>query len=228
MKKIICLMLSLIMVMCLCACSFLDEAAGVSPGDNTDTPSPTARPKITYTAEFYRNEGNMWLSVEGSTFNISPNKTKEYMFDTSGSWTFKWETSSVVSVSIDGHNIESCGSTILFYDNRLEKFDMEIPTDVILDSDKNGSINAPGGFSFSDYWRLNYWWITRNQANQKVASRIVLIQSQEGDPLCMFSGDSVSWKVSKDLPKTTEIEIDGKMVYIHRANFSIIDTSLFE
>ena len=227
MKKIIYLVLPLIMIMCLCACSFLDEVAA-SPSGNTYTSSSIEKPKITYMAEFYRNEGNMWLSVEGSTFNISPNKTKEYMFDTSGNWTFKWETSSVVSVSIDGHNIESCGSTILFYDNRLEKLDMEIPTDIVLDSDKNGSINAPGNFSFSDYWRLNYWWITRNQANQKVASRIVLIQSQEGDPLCIFSGDSVSWKVSKDLPKTTEIEIDGKMVYIHRANFSIIDTSLFE
>lgn len=227
MKKVFCLILSLIVVIGLCACGFLDEAM-VSPRENTDIPFSAERPKITYMAEFYRNEGSMWLSVEGSTFNISPNKTKEYMFDTSGAWTFKWETSSVVSVLIDGHNIESCGSTILFYDNRLEKLDMEIPTDIALNSDKNGSINAPGNFSFSDYWRLNYWWITRNQANKKIASRIVLIQSQEGDPLCMFSGDSVSWKVSKDLPKTTEIEIDGKMVYIHRANFSIIDISLFE
>ena len=186
------------------------------------------RPKITYTAEFYRNNGNMWLTVEGSNFDISPNKTKNYMFDTSGNWTYEWETSSVVSIEIDGHNIENCGSTVLFYDNRLEKLDMEIPTEVILDDAENGSIDTPNSFMFSDYWRLNYWWITNNQTNKKIASRMVLIQSQEGDPICMFSGDAVSWKVSKNLPKTTEIEIDGMMVYIHRANFAIIDTSIFE
>ena len=228
MKKIICLVLSLIVAICLCACGSPESVATSAPSKNTTATTFTPTPKITYQAEFYRNDGNMWLSIEGSNFDISPNKTKNYMFDTSGNWTYEWETSSVVSIEIDGNNIESCGSTVLFYDNRLEKLDMEIPTEVILDNSGNGSIDASSSFLFSDYWRLNFWWISHNQANKKVASRLVLIQSQEGDPICMFSGDSVSWKVSKNLPKTTEIEIDDMMVYIHRANFAIIDTSIFE
>lgn len=228
MKKTICLVLSLIIAICLCACGTPEGMATPTLSENTTTMTPMLKSKITYTAEFYRNNGNMWLTVEGSNFDISPNKTKNYMFDTSGNWTYEWETSSVVSIEIDGHNIENCGSTVLFYDNRLEKLDMEIPTEVILNDDGNDSIDTPNSFMFSDYWRLNYWWITNNQANKKVASRVVLIQSQEGDPVCMFSGDAVSWKVSKNLPKTTEIEIDGMMVYIHRANFAIIDTSIFE
>ena len=228
MKKIICLVLSLIVAICLCACGSPESVATSAPSKNTTATALTPTPKITYQAEFYRNDGNMWLSVEGSNFDISPNKTKNYMFDTSGNWTYEWETSSVVSIEIDGNNIESCGSTVLFYDNRLEKLDMEIPTEVTLDDSGNGNIDASSSFLFSDYWRLNFWWISHNQANKKVASRLILIQSQEGDPICMFSGNSVSWKVSKNLPKTTEIEIDGMMVYIHRANFAIIDTSIFE
>ena len=228
MKKIICLVLSLIVAICLCACGVPEGMATSTPSENAMMTVSAQKPKITYQAEFYRNNGNMWLSIEGSNFDISPNKTKNYMFDTSGNWTYEWETSSVVSIEIDGNNIESCGSTVLFYDNRLEKLDMEIPTEVILDNSGNGSIDASSNFLFSDYWRLNFWWINYNQANKKVASRLILIQSQEGDPICMFSGDSVSWKVSKNLPKTTEIEIDGMMVYIHRANFAIIDTSIFE
>ena len=224
MKKIICLALTLIILMfCLCGCEFVDEVMTTSAGEPV-----AASPNITYMAEFYRNNGNMWLSIEGSNFDISPNKTKNYMFDTSGNWTYEWETSSVVSIEIDGNNIENCGSTVLFYDSRLEKLNMEIPTEVTLDDSRNGSIDVPNNFIFSDYWRLNFWWISHNQANKKVASRLILIQSQEGDPICMFAGDSVSWKVSKNLPKTTEIEIDGKMVYIHRANFAIIDTSIFK
>ena len=228
MKKIICLVLSLIVAICLCACGSPESVATSAPSKNTTATTFTPTPKITYQAEFYHNDGNMWLSVEGSNFDISPNKTKNYMFDTSGNWTYEWETSSVVSIEIDGNNIESCGSTVLFYDNRLEKLDMEIPTEVTLDDSGNDSIDASSSFLFSDYWRLNFWWISHNQTNKKVASRLILIQSQEGDPICMFSGDAVSWKVSKNLPKTTEIEIDDMMVYIHRANFAIIDTSIFE
>ena len=228
MKKIICLVLSLIVAICLCACGSPESVATSAPSKNTTATTFTPTSKITYQAEFYHNDGNMWLSVEGSNFDISPNKTKNYMFDTSGNWTYEWETSSVVSIEVDGNNIESCGSTVLFYDNRLEKLDMEIPTEITLDDSGNSSIDTSSSFLFSDYWRLNFWWINHNQANKKVASRLVLIQSQEGDPICMFSGDSVSWKVSKNLPKTTEIEIDGMMVYIHRANFAIIDTSIFE
>ena len=34
--------------------------------------------KITYNATFYDNYGNNWLSVTGSSFDIKPNKIKEY------------------------------------------------------------------------------------------------------------------------------------------------------
>lgn len=75
---------------------------------------------------------------------------------------------------------------------------------------------------------LGYWYWIEKQDNRTVAARIVVIQSQEGDPICMFAGNEVSWSVSRNLPKTTEVIIDGKVVYIHRSNFSIIDTSIFE
>lgn len=44
--------------------------------------------------------------------------------------------------------------------------------------------------------------------------------------ICAYSGDEVYWKVCKDLPKTTKLMIDGKALYIHRANFQIIDKKL--
>jgi len=57
---------------------------------------------------------------------------------------------------------------------------------------------------------------------------VVVIQSQLGDPICAYSGDEVYWKVCKDLPKTTKLMIDGKALYIHRANFQIIDKKLLD
>lgn len=57
-------------------------------------------------------------------------------------------------------------------------------------------------------------------------SRVVIIQSQLGDPICAYSGDDVYYEVCEDLPKTTKLMIDGKALYIHRANFQIIDKEL--
>ena len=55
---------------------------------------------------------------------------------------------------------------------------------------------------------------------------MAVIQSQMGDPLCAYSGKEVYWEVCEDLPKTTKLMIDGKALYIHRANFQLIDREL--
>ena len=57
---------------------------------------------------------------------------------------------------------------------------------------------------------------------------VVVIQSQLGDPICAYSGDKVYWEVCEDLPKTTKLMVDGKALYIHRANFQIIDKELLQ
>lgn len=56
--------------------------------------------------------------------------------------------------------------------------------------------------------------------------QVVVIQSQLRVPVCVYSGDDVYWEVRDDLPKTTKLMIDGKALYIHRANFQIIDKAL--
>ena len=57
-------------------------------------------------------------------------------------------------------------------------------------------------------------------------SRVVVIKSQLGQPIAAFSGDDVYWEVPEDLPKMTKLMIDGKALYIHRANYQIIDKAL--
>ena len=43
-----------------------------------------------------------------------------------------------------------------------------------------------------------------------------------------FSGECFYWVIPEDLPKMTKLMIDGKALYIHRANFQIIDKELIE
>lgn len=222
MKRTISLILASILIILMCSSCEIENSTTIESSDDTV--------QVSYIVEFYDNHGSQWLSVEGTSFNISPNKVKEYSYDSDGSWISQWTTSSVMSITIDNQHIESCGSTIIFYDTSLEKMNIDIPEDITLSKGDSANISSPyDGYNYyEDMWGLGYWYWTEKQANNKVAARIVVIQSQEGDPICMFAGNEVSWSVSRNLPKTTEVIIDGKVVYIHRSNFSVIDTSMFE
>lgn len=229
MKRFVCLLLMFAMAISLCAC-------GMPPSGGTHVAAPSSSDpvsepvKISFMAEFYDNHGSQWLAVEGTSFDIEPNKVKEYAYDSDGYWISQWTTSSVMSITVDNQHIESCGSTVLFYDTRLEKLNLDLPDEITLSQGDSATIYSPyDGYNYwEDRWGLGYWYWTEKQANTAPAARVVIIQSQEGDPICMFAGENVSWSVSRNLPKTTELMIDGKVVYIHRANFSIVDTSIFE
>lgn len=220
MKKIF---LALILLFSLTACSDV-ETTLAQPQTGPDAADP---PKLTFIADFYDNNGGNWLSVEGSTFNISPNKVKEYSWDSDGSWISQWTMSSVMTVEVDGNVVQTCGSTVIFSDTSLKKYDIELPADVDLSDNNQAAISTPSDLRFKDYWTVQYWWYNHQGENQGANRRIVIIQSQTGEPICMYTGNDVTWEVSKNLPKTTLIHIDGKALYIHRANFAIIDTSVF-
>ena len=59
-------------------------------------------------------------------------------------------------------------------------------------------------------------------------SSIIIIKSQMGTPIYAFEGDSVYWSVPDNLPKFTKLTVDGKQLYIHRANFQIVDRVLIK
>ena len=221
--KGIILLTAIIAIIVLCTgCGDIDTTTHMAPAAEDEGE------KLSFVAEFYDNEGENWLNVEGTRFDIAPNKVKMYGYDSSGSWTYWYETSSVVSVDIDGNNIETCGSTVIFYDTQLQKLPIEIPKDITLSEGDSASITSPDDLRWRDNWTLNWWWMSKDLENDNIGSRVVIIQSQEGDPICMFTGDEVYWEVSRNLPKTTEICIDGRMVYVHRANYAIIDTNVIQ
>ena len=170
----------------------------------------------TYECQFYSNSGELFMTAEGKNIKLSPNIVDEYTY--SGEyWEITETMSSVISITIDGKQIESCGSTVLFVEKGL-KPDVEFDTaDIHISSDAEG---------------LGDWAIIAETVNKYKnyfgKGTIVVIQSQLGDPICEYSGDDVYWEVSEDLPKTTKLMVDGKALYIHRANFQIIDKELLK
>ena len=101
MKKIMAVIFTIVLLLNLCACA--DVSTITMDASSSETGDAV---KISYVADFYDNYGDQWLSVEGNSFNISPNKIKEYSYDSDGSWISNWTTSSVMSIDIDGNKID--------------------------------------------------------------------------------------------------------------------------
>ena len=166
----------------------------------------------TYECQFFSNHGQKFMTMSGQKIDINENIVRERIYTDKG-WGYTKTLSSVITVTVDGSEVESCGTTILFIEDGLTPdvdFTMQDITSVaqgILDNTiLANTVN-----------RYKNWF---------GKSRVVVIQSQMGDPIMAFSGDEVYYTVCEDLPKTTKLMIDGHALYIHRANFQIIDKDL--
>ena len=141
--------------------------------------------------------------------DIAGNPVKNTSYDENGKVITGYELSSVITITIDGNEIESCGDTCIFVQKGLTP-DVDFTTETIQSS---GSVLDITSLSA----KLNQY------KNKFGKARVVVIKSQLGNPIMAFSGDSVYWEIPEDLPKMTKLMIDGKALYIHRANFQIID-----
>lgn len=221
MKRIINVISVIIMTLQLSGCGDNHSVTIVSENQEVEQNS------IVYEAMLYDNYGNNFLNFTGNEFTITPNKVKQYGWNTDGSWTSWYDTSSVVTIEIDGNYIQSCGSTVLFKDTRLEM--IEIPSQLSI---KNTEMDDKYALSVNDetfktYLGLTNWWYDMREKGQH-GQKLVLIQSQDGYNIGSFIGNDITWQIADALPKTTKIMIDGLPLYIHRCNFTIIDSGLLD
>lgn len=164
----------------------------------------------------YDNYGNLVLKTSGDKISMSGNKTKSQSYNSDGSTITNYEMSSVVTITIDGNEIQSCGDTCIFVQNGL---DAEVDfSQELIESSTDGDLT-------DNTFLARYINKYKNAFGKE---RIVVIKSQLGQPIAAYSGDDVYWEIPDDLPKTTKLMIDDKALYIHRANFQIIDEELLE
>ena len=102
----------------------------------------------------------------------------------------------VITITIDGKEIESCGDTCVFVQNGLKP-----EVDFSLDE-----VNSNGVHGITDNAALAR--VLNRYKNDFGKSRVVVIKSQLGQPIM------------------TKLMVDGKALYIHRANYQIIDKDL--
>ena len=139
---------------------------------------------------------------------------RERSYSEDGGWGYVDTLSSVVTITVDGSQIENCGSTVIFAQDDLEP-DADFEGIDSIESESNG---------ITDWTMIA--GVVNSYKNYFGKPTVVVIQSQLGVPICAYSGKDVYWEVCEDLPKTTKLMIDGKALYIHRANFQIIDRDL--
>ena len=166
----------------------------------------------TYECQFFSNYGKKFMTMSGQKIDINENIVRERIYTNKG-WGYTKTLSSVVTVTVDGNEVESCGTTILFIEDGLTP-DVDFTIQDITSVAQGILDNTIIANTVNRYKN----WFGK--------SRVVVIQSQMGDPIMAFSGDEVYYTVCEDLPKTTKLMIDGHALYIHRANFQIIDKDL--
>lgn len=171
---------------------------------------------VSYTAEFYDNYGVKSFTAAGKRIDIEGNKVKEFGYSSDGTSTTNYSLSSVLTITIDGKQMESCGDTIIFAESGLNK-DVDFSLQDI-ESEAKDSVSSLTSVAK----------VINKYKNAFGKPQVVVIKSQLGIPICAFSGEEVYWEIPDDLPKMTKLMIDGKALYIHRANFQIIDKGLIE
>ena len=169
-----------------------------------------------YNIDIFDNTGIRTLKSHGKKIDIDNNIVEERTYaSATDEWYSTKTLSSVITITIDGRQLISCGDTCIFYDKRLVP-EYEFYLDQI-GSDSSGLLD-----STLISGRVN------SIKNEFGKPMVVVIKSQMGAPIYAFSGDKVYWDIQEDLPRFTKLMIDGKALYIHRANFQIIDKSLLD
>lgn len=211
MKKILHRITSLALIMVLAAS--LSSCANVESGVHDMNGSITGH---TYNCQFYTNDGEEFMDVTGSKIDMNANVVKEYTYTSDGGLGVTKTMSSVVTITVDGKQINNCGSTVIFAEEGLEPdVDFQVQ-DIHSTTDGSLGENPIIAKTVNSY---------KNAFGKPV---VVVIQSQLGDPICAYSGENVYWEVCQNLPKTTKLMIDGHALYIHRANFQTIDKALLD
>ena len=206
-KRIISMLAIVTLLFSLSGCSMLESAVNDIKGNLVGNG---------YDIYTYDNYGDLVLTTSGDKISISGNKTETTSYDSDGSTITNYEMSSVITITIDGDEIQSCGDTCIFEQNGLgAEVDF---TQEVIDSQTDGLFDENTAIArFVNQYK-----------NMFGKSRVVVVKSQLGQPITAYSGDDVFWEIPDDLPKMTKLMIDGKALYIHRANFQIIDKVLLD
>lgn len=155
----------------------------------------------------YNQAGFLIDRIRGESFNVS----RDTRFDTSTTEGSNRD-SQVLLISIGANHISHVGSSMILMEEGLTNIMTSSNSRVDL---QNNDPGVPWLNSFIERER-NLW---------AGKSKTLMIRSQDGTPIGVFAGSEVEI-FSTDVPKSTWFRVDGKMLWVYRTDYTIVDTEL--
>ena len=201
MKKIMVGMVLLVMIMSsLTRCAAIKDKISVVKGELIGQ---------NFTITCYDDAGEQNFSAKGTKVGVS-------LFENDSNFNSEKAGfgSEVLDITINGSSMQQVGNTVIFEEKGLKML-----TDYATINEINKTDG--GGLNFIDR-------AVNRFKNELGCKKIILLFSQDGNPIGLYQGDKVYVTVPDDLPKMTRLNIDGKSLYIHRANYVIMDADLLK
>ena len=117
----------LLVTLCICliggatGCALLDDTINDIKGDLVGNG---------YTIRTYDNYGNKVMTTVGDKINVQGNPVETSSYSSDGSVVTGYEMSSVITINIDGKEIQSCGDTCIFEQDGLQPDVNFVQTDI--------------------------------------------------------------------------------------------------
>lgn len=200
MKAVICTSIVCFLAFSILGCAKLNDWFGKLKGDLVGQH---------FTISTYDDYANKTLSIEGNKVTVGLLKNNAN-FDAE-STEFKSE---VLEITINGKQMLQVGNTVIFEEDGLN---------VVEHYEAKNEIKTSSGGGYVPFDRF-----VNKLKNELGKKKTIIISSQQGVPIGVYQGDDVYVTIPEDLPKMTRLNIDGKALYIHRANYVIIDTYMIE
>ena len=160
-----------------------------------------------YTIRQFDNEGNPTLTITGSHIDIEP-------YDPQVSDSGDLQINSVLDITIDGNQILTVGNTLIFEEKGIP---------ILATFEELDAIESDSLINYIPFDKM-----INGFKNDMGKQRLIVIYSQFGKPIGVYEGDSVYVTIPNDLPKMTRLNVDGKSLYLHRVNYTIIDKNLMD
>jgi hypothetical protein len=165
---------------------------------------------IPATITTYDQDGNLIDSVRGTSLEISLDE-RFYTVTVSSDGTTTREPGDVLLISIGDSIISHVGSTMIWAEDGVEAI---AGADTTVDIE-NFEAGTPWLNEFKEYGR-NLW---------QGKAKTLLIRSQDGKPIAVYAANQVEI-VGTAVPKSTMFRLDGKRLFVYRADYTMYDTDL--
>ena len=165
---------------------------------------------LTMTVQSYDEQAQVIDSVTGKSVSIE----REKEFDSQTAEGEPNADSQVLNIQIGGKTMTHVGSSLIAAEKGLHDMTADVENQVEL-YDKRS--NLPFISRLQDELGQTFFG----------KKKTIMIRSQNGTPLAVFSGNKVSY-YKTDVPKSTGLLIDGKYLFVYRCDYTIYDNDLLE